>query len=285
MMNYRQLEIFREVAIQENFTKAAKQLFMTQSAVSHSMNDLENEAGSQLIERLHRGVRLTPAGKLLLQESIPILENFERLANHLPQLVQELPLRIGSCMTYAKNDLPNLISNLKKQNINCRVTVGPAAEIAKQLEQGKIDLAFLEGNIREQNFQVKQVSKYPIGFFTSPSLAKNLPKLLSLKKILEEPLLLRERGSAVREALEASVTLENLTLRPTWESNDSEALIEAAIAGIGIAVLPKVLIADELAKQTLVEVKIKTLHLENPVLTTIRTSTEIPQILKLWEEL
>ncbi|MHC5375566.1 LysR family transcriptional regulator [Enterococcus sp. LJL120] len=284
-MNYRQCEIFRAVARQENFTKAAKQLFMTQSAVSHAMGDLEKEANTQLLERLHRGVRLTPAGEIFLQEILPILENFERVENHLPQLAQQLPLRIGSCMTYAKSDLPSLIQQLQQEKIRCKVTVGPAGEIAQLLEQGQIDIAFLEGQRTLEGYQQKPLASYPIGFYANQDFIDRHKVKFSFAEVLQQPLLLRERGSAVREALEASVTLRNFQLRPAWESNDSEALIEAALHGVGIAVLPEVLIAAELAAGTLIPLQIPQVKLENPVAAAIRSSTEIPQILNLWQQL
>ncbi|MHC5248484.1 LysR family transcriptional regulator [Enterococcus sp. LJL90] len=284
-MNYRQCEIFRAVARQENFTKAAKQLFMTQSAVSHAMGDLEKEANTQLLERLHRGVRLTPAGEIFLQEILPILENFERVENHLPQLAQQLPLRIGSCMTYAKSDLSPLIQQLQQENIRCKVTVGPAGEIAQLLEQGQIDIAFLEGQRTLEGYQQKPLASYPIGFYANQDFIDGHKGKYSFAEVLQQPLLLRERGSAVREALEASVTLRNFQLRPAWESNDSEALIEAALHGVGIAVLPEVLIAAELATGTLIPLQIPQVKLENPIAAAIRSSTEIPQILNLWQQL
>lgn len=100
-MNYKQCVIFREIAKTNNFTKAATNLFLTQSAVSHAIKDLEEEAGTQLFERLHRSVKLTPAGELLLREIQPIIEEFESVEARLPDLEKQPPLKIASCITYA----------------------------------------------------------------------------------------------------------------------------------------------------------------------------------------
>ena len=77
-MNFKQCVIFREIAKTENFTKAAANLFLTQSAVSHAVRELEDEAGTRLFERLHRTVKLTKTGELFLREILPVLDNLER---------------------------------------------------------------------------------------------------------------------------------------------------------------------------------------------------------------
>lgn len=282
-MNFKQCQIFRAVSRYQNFTKAAEHLFMTQSAVSHAMKDLEEEAGCQLIERLHRGIRLTSAGEKFLQEMAPIIEEFEALEAHLPRLVEQVPLKIASCLTYGQSELPQLLSRLLVHETRAEVFVAPASEVLTRFERGKADIAFLEGTVSADNFQQKIVSQYSIGFYAAPKIAESLSSTLTIGEAVRQPLLVRERGSAVRETLEAALVLKNQLLHPTWESTDSEALIAAAVAGLGLAVLPDVLVEEVLEAGSLVEVKLVDFTLSNQVTALIRKNAQNPKLLEMWE--
>lgn len=213
-MNYKQCVIFREIAKTNNFTKAATNLFLTQSAVSHAIKDLEEEAGTQLFERLHRSVKLTPAGELLLREIQPIIEEFESVEARLPDLEKQPPLKIASCITYAQTELPQLLQrfSVNHPEAHFNVQVFPASESIARLETGEVDLAFIEGKVQQASFQAKKIADYRLCVVAAPDFAE---EQLSLPELLQRPLLLRERGSAVREAFESFVVLQgfNLTLR------------------------------------------------------------------------
>lgn len=105
-MQYRQCFIFYTVAKEKSFTQAATKLFMTQSAISHAMKDLETEAGTALFERLHRKIELTAAGTALLATVTPLVEKFQQVEMQLQNLEQAAPLRLASCITYGEITLP-----------------------------------------------------------------------------------------------------------------------------------------------------------------------------------
>lgn len=91
-MVFRHLEILEAVAETGTFTGAAKKLFITQSAVSHAIAELERQAGTELFERLPKGVRLTLCGALLLEEAGSILAACRNLDRRLPQLEENTPV-------------------------------------------------------------------------------------------------------------------------------------------------------------------------------------------------
>lgn len=158
-MNFKQCLIFREIAKTNNFTKAANNLYLTQSAVSHAMKDLENEAGTQFFERLHRSVRLTPAGELFLKEIQPIIEEFEAVEAHLPNLEKQPPIKIASCITYAQTELPQLLHKFSDKHPagSFNVQVFPASESIALLEKGEVDIAFIEGHVLQPAFEAKKL--------------------------------------------------------------------------------------------------------------------------------
>lgn len=284
-MNYKQCVIFREIAKTNNFTKAATNLFLTQSAVSHAIKDLEEEAGTQLFERLHRSVKLTPAGELLLREIQPIIEEFESVEARLPDLEKQPPLKIASCITYAQTELPQLLQrfSVNHPEAHFNVQVFPASESIARLETGEVDLAFIEGKVQQASFQAKKIADYRLCVVAAPDFAE---EQLSLPELLQRPLLLRERGSAVREAFESFVVLQGFKPFPIWESVDSQALVSAVKAGFGLSVLPYRLVKEELLLGKLTEVKITDWQLTNDITALVRKSRYQSRILaEFWKML
>ena len=284
-MNYKQCVIFREIAKTNNFTKAATNLFLTQSAVSHAIKDLEEEAGTQLFERLHRSVKLTPAGELLLREIQPIIEEFESVEARLPDLEKQPPLKIASCITYAQTELPQLLRrfSVNHPEAHFNVQVFPASESIARLETGEVDLAFIEGKVQQASFQAKKIADYRLCVVAAPDFAE---KQLSLPELLQRPLLLRERGSAVREAFESFVVLQGFKPFPIWESVDSQALVSAVKADFGLSVLPYRLVKEEILLGKLTEVKITDSQLTNDITALVRESRYQSRILaEFWKML
>lgn len=284
-MNYKQCVIFREIAKTNNFTKAATNLFLTQSAISHAIKDLEEEAGTQLFERLHRSVKLTPAGELFLREIQPIIEEFESVEARLPDLEKQPPLKIASCITYAQTELPQLLRrfSVNHPEAHFNVQVFPASESIARLETGEVDLAFIEGKVQQVSFQAKKIADYRLCVVAAPDFAE---KQLSLPELLQRPLLLRERGSAVREAFESFVVLQGFKPFPIWESVDSQALVSAVKAGFGLSVLPYRLVKEELLLGKLTEVKITDWQLTNDITALVRKSRYQSRILaEFWKML
>lgn len=108
-MNLRHLLIFKTVVDTGSFTKAAKQLFITQSGVSHAIRELEQQANAVLFDRLSKAIILTPAGKLLLEKVIPILSLYHDLEKQIDVLEMSAPLKVVSSITIATFWLPKIL--------------------------------------------------------------------------------------------------------------------------------------------------------------------------------
>lgn len=282
-MNYKQCLIFQKVAETENFTKAAAALFLTQSAVSHAIKDLEREAGVSLFERLHRSVRLTSAGQEFLKSVTPLIETFDKTESHLQQLHQNAPLHLAVCMTYAEAHLPEILQTFQAQHPRQKttVTILPAEDCFQLLAAGKADLAILEGSLPSQQLISQQIGDYPLVAVA----ANDFPRQeLTLAAFLKEKLLLREPGSAPRETLAAALLLKELPLNPAWESLDTASLISGVVAGLGVSLLPQPLVAADLAKGRLKALTIHDLDLHNHIWAVVR-ETELLQgpLLDLWQ--
>ena len=123
MISLRHYEIFKTVAETGNFTKAAAKLYITQSAVSHAVRELEERAGTALFDRLARRVRLTRCGELLLAELLPLLAACGSLEGRIAGLEGEAPIGVVSSITIAAFWLPGILRRFAKRWPRLRVNV------------------------------------------------------------------------------------------------------------------------------------------------------------------
>ncbi len=255
-MNIRYLEILEAVGQTGTFTGAAKKLHLTQSAVSHAIAELEALAGTALFDRLPRGVCLTPCGAALLEESQGILAACRNLDGRIGRLEEGTPVNVVSSITIASFLLPQILTclNARMPGLKVNVRVVSAAWSLEALRRGEADIAFWEGAEPQGAFSTVLLGSYKLCAACAPSfpLEENAPlrasavrpRLLSPQELCSYPLLLREQGSAIRDTFDGMLSLANQRAFPIWESVNSMALIKAAEAGLGITVLPDMLLTD-----------------------------------------
>jgi LysR family transcriptional regulator, low CO2-responsive transcriptional regulator len=267
MMTLRHFEILRAVAETNNFTRAAEKLFITQSAVSHAIRELEEKAGTALFERLSRSVQLTSSGRLLLEEVLPILSSCEALDARIQGLDKEAPVHIVSSITIAAFWLPNVLRAYQEDwpDIPVHVEVVSAANAIELLRDGKADIALIEGAAAQGPFISTPFGSYPLYIVCAPDYPVK-QRELTLQQFCAEKLLLREKGSAIRDTLDSALYLSGHAAQPAWTSVNSLALIEAAKAGLGITILPDVLVSEPLAQGKLISLSVQDLVLKNELI-------------------
>ncbi|MCI8370793.1 MAG: LysR family transcriptional regulator [Lachnospiraceae bacterium] len=266
-MVIRYLEILEAIAETGTFTSAAKKLYITQSAVSHAVAELEKQTGTALFERLPKGAALTRCGVFLLEESRNILtacRNLDRRINHLEE---ETPVQIVSSITIASFLLTDILCKLKKSSPNSSFTVQVTSANAaiEILQRGNADLAFWEGAAPKGNFHTIFLGSYKLRAACAPDFL--LPvQAISPSQLCRYPLLLREQGSAIRDTFDHTLALANQKADPIWESVNSLALIKAAEAGLGITILPEKLLSDSLLLKKLRLIDLENMEMENQML-------------------
>ena len=285
-MNLRQLEVFRAVCEQGGFTRAAQSLYMTQPAVSHVIAELEKEAGCPLFDRISRRIYLTEAGRIFLEKARQILELHEELSAGFPALTGQAPLRIGSGITIANFHLPTILRRCRRLDgfPSVRVTVDQAGRIEEALLNSELDVALIEGVVRHPHLIRQPFSSYDMAAFCAPShpLAARGP--LSLDDLLTAELLLREPGSAIRDAFDSALLLRGRCAEPAWTSVNSPALAAAAREGLGVAVLPACLTEADVAAGRLVRLEVEGLTLRNQSQLVVHRDKTITPPLRLFME-
>lgn len=266
-MNLRYLEVLEAVAQEGSFTGAAQKLYLTQSAVSHAIAELERQTGSALFDRLPRGVRPTPCGILLLEEAKAILCSCRDLDERMDRLAEAAPVKVVSSITIASFWLPQILRRLlvQKPGLRVQVRVVSAAAAIDVLRKGGAELALVEGAEPEGPFFSSTFGSYRLLAACAPEFPRP-ERALTAQELCALPLLLREPGSAIRDKLDSTLYLAGQTAQPIWESVNSTALLVAARAGLGITVLPELLLEEPVARGRLQIVRLDGMDMENAVL-------------------
>ena len=256
-MDVRQLTIFREVAKELSFTRAANNLSYVQSNVTNQIHSLEEELGKPLFDRLGRQVVLTSAGHNLLDYADRVL----RLVQEAQTAVSsgETPqgtLKIGSSETLCIYRLPALFRAYRDRFPQVRLIYKPSPhpELRRLVRDGEIDVAFtLEeadhpGGPGDQPLSTEQVAvlappDHPLALRQQP---------VGPSDLAEYDLLLTERACTYRIRFERSMTRAGVVPATLMELNSLEAVKQCVMAGLGLTVLPTVSVEKEISQGDLV---------------------------------
>ena len=256
----RRLATFRTVASLHSFTKAAEFLEMGQPAVSLQVRQLEEHFDARLFERTQNQVTLTDVGLVVYDMSERIFEHYAVLERRVFEMTGEVgaTLNIGASMAAAESALPVLLGQFQNEHpeLSVRLKFGNSASVVSMLEQNKIDLAIVEGNISRKKLRVEPCRDDELVVIMPPDhpLAKN--ETLSVDQLMPYQFICREEGSGTREAIFNYLVEQGYPDGWTvcMELGSPEAIKGAVEAGMGLSVMSRSGISKELKLDMLTSV-------------------------------
>ena len=210
------LKVFLSVARNLSFTKASRELFITQPAITKHIQELESLYKTRLFERLGNKISLTPAGELLMEHSERILDDYKRLDYEMHLLHNECSgeLRLGASTTISQYVLPPFLARFieKFPHVSLSLLNGNSRDVENALLEHRIDVGIVEGIIRLPNLKYSTFQKDELVavVHTRSKLAK-LDEI-SVYDLYNIPLVLRERGSGTLDVLETALLSNNIRL-------------------------------------------------------------------------
>ncbi|MFQ4136940.1 LysR substrate-binding domain-containing protein [Nodosilinea sp. PGN35] len=260
-MKIEQLRVFMAVAEHLHFTRAADSLYITQPAVSASIQTLEEEYGVKLFHRIGRHIELTDAGEMLQIEAQKILDQVELTAQGLRELndLQRGELKIGSSLTVGNYWLPHKISHYKQQypGISIKCTIANAEEIISGTVTGMFDLGLVTGEVKpslSQNLAVSVIGQDVVAIVVGQSHPWFERDRVALPELTNTCWITREPGSGSRYMFERSLQnwgIDPSTLEISLILTTSEMIKAVVEGGIGAAALPRSIVRSELKLGTL----------------------------------
>lgn len=264
-MKIRQLRIFKTVCEEGSITKAGEKLFMTQPAVSQTINDLEKDLNIQLFDRNARKIILNETGKLFLIKSEQLLKLYDELIENARFLEENATLKIGSSITITNFILPLSLLEFEEacNQTPIKVSVDNARTIENMVIKNVVDIGLIEGGIHSQELINIPISSFKLSVICSSTHPFANCDSIEVETLVKERLLLREVGSAIRDVFDSALLLHDIKIFPIWTSVNSQALIQAVKNGLGISILPRILVEKEIENNEIVEVKVNDFELIN----------------------
>jgi len=254
-VSLRQLRVFEATARHLSFTKAARELHLTQPAVSMQVKELEQGCQIPLFERAGRGIRLTEAGEELARCAATIAGQVELTREHLDALrgLKAGLLKLGAVST-AKYFAPSLLSAFRRETpgISIRFSVGNRQEMIRQLADSQVDLMIMGRPPRELQTIAEPFARHPLVIVAPPGHPLARRKRIPLRDLAGESFLIREEGSGTRAAMEKLFRDRRFSYQASMEMSSNETIKQAVMAGMGISLLSSHTVGLELKAGKLV---------------------------------
>ena len=240
------LKSFCLVVEMKSFSRAAEATFITQSAMSHLIKNLEDEMGVKLLNRSGKTVTPTPAGRLLYDNAKKILDQYRTMENSIYTLVNAIKgtLCIGASTTVASYLLPQVFYSFSKNYPDVRIDliVSGTEKIIDCLYEGKIESAIVEGNIKNSSVFSYEVAEDDIVIIASNDNPLAKKKTVTPHHLLSQPFIMPETGSGIREFIDD--LLRNLKIDPKeikvlMTLGSTELIVHLVQSGMGISFVSK----------------------------------------------
>lgn len=210
------LKVFKSVADNLSFTKAAQELFISQPAISKHIQELEKEYNTRLFDRMGNKIQLTTGGQLLLEHTIRILEAYQQLDYKMKALQQKSDgeLRIGASTTISQYVMPKIIADFRRRYPQIRITMlsGNSRQVEEALSNERIDIGMVEGVSRQPSFRYTPFMRDELVAIVRPQSPYSRWKDLTPSQIKEVPIVLREPGSGSLETIRQAFKSLNISL-------------------------------------------------------------------------
>ena len=239
MFGFRDVEVLRAIAEAGGFRAAAARTGASQSAMSTRVAALERRLGTRLFDRVGRGVRLTPSGRHLLDEAERLVEARDRVARELAgDSALHGTVRLGVAETIVHTLLTPLLGRLHDAHPTARfeLAVDTSAELARQLDDGALDVAILLDDAVPSHAAREALSPIPVGWYASAGAPRD-PAPASLARLARESIVTYPRTTTPYRRLER--LFQRAGAAPLLHGSASLSTVRHLIAGgFGIGILP-----------------------------------------------
>ena len=264
-MNYEYLKTFYVVCKHGNFSKAAKELFTSQPAISRTISLLEDELNVKLFFRRKEGVRLTKEGEAFYKSIELPLNQLDRLENEIGknEKVFDEIIYIGATVTALSCFLFDLINSFSKRfpNIHYRIYTGSSSSIVEMVNNGKIDIAFITTPFNKSNIHditnVLVIDNVLVGGEKYKELAK---KPVSIKELTNYPFILLSKEMQFRAHIDEFLDENNVIINPEFEADSSSVIMPMVERNYGLGFIPY-----EMAKESIESKKAYLINLKEEI--------------------
>ena len=257
-MHIETLKTFCDLVESGSFSKAARQNFVSQSAVSQQLRALEAHYGRRLVERgPGRPVLLTDAGRLLYSEGKAILERFRTLDQRLREGAEVMAgtVRVATVYSLGLHTLPPYVKQFLAQHpqVNVRVEYSRTDRVYEACLDGTIDLGIVAQPSRRARIEVIPLRPEPLVLVCSPEHRLARRRKVPLGQLEGEPFVAFERNVPTRKAIDRILKEHRVSVSIVTEFDNIETIKRSVEAGLGVSIVPQNSVRNEAKARTLLE--------------------------------
>jgi DNA-binding transcriptional LysR family regulator len=254
----RQLEVFLAVARSDSVSRAARQLAMSQSAVSGALLDLEAQFEIKLFDRIGKRLELSELGRSMRARAEALHEQAQEFEGQLTKHRDMGLLRVGATLTIGNYLVVPLMARFVREHAGARVTlhVANTAEMARKLENFELDVALVEGELQRAELAITRWRDDELVVFCAPQHAFAKKRNLSEDDLRRGAWIVREPGSGTRQAFDHAMHGILPDLHIELELQHTEAIKSAVMAGLGVGCVSRLALEEEFRHKSLVPCRV-----------------------------
>lgn len=249
----RQLKIFVTVYKHRSFTRAAEELFTSQPTISEHVRNLEEQLDCKLFDRLGRTILPTAEAELLYPRALTILEDLTRLEEEIMSAGKTVSgrLLLGASTIPGAYILPRLAASFKNRypDISFEIRISDSAAVVQNILDNNLLMGFVGAKQEAKSLQYHVLTEDELVLIAAEN--NTIPETITPAELCTYPFIMRERGSGTRRTIEAILEQSRLTigdLKTSATLGSSTAVKEAVKADLGLSIISRYAIRDELKR-------------------------------------
>ncbi|MCA1743934.1 MAG: selenium metabolism-associated LysR family transcriptional regulator [Desulfonatronovibrio sp.] len=240
-MDFRKLQAFSKVYELQSFSKAAKDLFLSQPTISTHVQSLESDLGVKLFDRIGRKVIATQAGQALYAGVFKVFRTLDETRSDIHDLKNQVSgtVLVGGSTIPSNYLLPSVLSSFRRKYPHVRVDlkIGDSSKVCQAVLAGDLDFGIVGGFADHFDLDHSHLLNDSMCIIYSSHLGQKIPDSVKPEYLLEIPWVLREKGSGTRQALEMGlmenkISFQDLQIATMVES--TETLVRCVLSGTGV---------------------------------------------------
>jgi DNA-binding transcriptional LysR family regulator len=255
-LTLRQMQIFLNVVKSGHLTNVAKDMELSQSAISMSIKELENILGRPVFDRINKKLVLNEVGRAFHKEIDPIFKKLSDIEYEFKNSENKGMIRVGASTTIVDYLMPSIICSYMSAYPDVKITLkeGNTKEITEMIQEGSIDVGFVEGFVSGSDIIKEKIGVDELLVVTSD---KNLCKSCYIDELAEKRWVLREEGSGTREVFLDYIKEKVDNLNIFFELGHTESIKSILMNRECLTCISKISVENEIREGTLHQVDVK----------------------------
>ncbi len=257
-MQIETLKVFCDLVESRSFSRAAVRNFITQSAVSQQVKNMETKFETQLLRRDGKAVSPTPAGRIFYERSRAILDSFEHMQLEMKSIGQDMAgsLRVATIYSVGLHEMSVVIKTFLKiyPKVNLHVEYSKGSQVYEDCLRGAVDLGIVTYPEPRKGLRIIALPADKLVLICSPDHPLARRHHLDIRKLNEQTFVAWEKGIASRRALDRIFQEHDIRLNIVMEFDNIETIKRSVEIGAGVSIVPLLTVQKEVQSGSLVQV-------------------------------